>query len=150
MINETKSRQLLDSYGWMGNTYHTLDHSNIKEHNMAKEKAIKVSETKSTELLKVPAYSDSKLVGWAQVTVFKLSDAGLAAAKAKLTQSDVADLNRQKVTDAKNNLRRGTSIIATLRALTKTNPKVEQLVEVILRKAEAGELTDDFLKSIGA
>jgi len=117
---------------------------------MAKEKAIKISETKSTELLKVPAYSDGKLVGWAQVTVFKLSDAGLAAAKAKLTLSDVADLNRQKVTDAKNNLRRGTSIIATLRQLTKTNPKVEQLVEVILRKAEAGELTDDFLKSIGA
>jgi len=117
---------------------------------MAKEKAIKVSETKSTELLKVPAYSDGKLVGWAQVTVFKLSDAGLAAAKAKLTQSDVADLNRQKVTDAKNNLRRGTSAIAALRALTKTNPKVEQLVEVILRKAEAGKLTDDFLKSIGA
>ena len=117
---------------------------------MAKEKAVKVSETKSTELLRVPAYSDQKLVGWAQVTVFKLSEAGLKAAKDSLTQSDVADLNRQKITDAKNNLRRGTSVIATLRQLAKVNPAVEKLIAVILKKAEAGELTDAFLKSIGA
>ena len=116
---------------------------------MAKEKAIKVSETKSTELLKVPAYSDGKLVGWAQVTVFKLSDAGLAAAKAKLTQSDVADLNRQKVTDAKNNLRRGTSALANLRKLVKVHPEIESVIEVLLKRAQSGTLDDAFLKSIG-
>jgi len=117
---------------------------------MSKEKAVKVSETKSTELLKVPAYSDSKLVGWTQVTVFKQNEAGLAAAKASLTQSNIADLNRQQITDAKNNLRRGTSVMATLKNLVKIDPKVGKLVDVILAKAEAGELTDAFLKSIGA
>jgi len=117
---------------------------------MAKEKAIKISETKTTELWRVPAYSDQKLVGWTKVTAFKPNEEGLTAAKQSLTLSDVADLNRQKVTDAKNNLRRGTSVVATLRNLVKVNPKVGKLVDVILKRAEAGELTDDFLKSLGA
>ena len=117
---------------------------------MAKEKAVKISETKSTELLKVPAYSNSELVGWTQVNTFKLNEAGLAAAKASLTLANVADLNRQQITDAKNNLRRGTSVMAALKNLAKTNPKVDQVIATILAKAEAGELTDAFLKSIGA
>ncbi len=117
---------------------------------MSKEKARIVKENKTRVMYEVPAYSDSKLVGWVKVSVFQPNAEGLAAAKASLTLSDVGDLNRQKFTDAKNNLRRGTSALAALRALSKTNPKVENLVAVILKKAEAGELTDDFLKSIGA
>jgi len=116
---------------------------------MSKEKARIVKQTKTNVMYEVPAYSDSKLVGWAKVTTFQPNEAGLAEAKRTLTLSDVGDLNRQKFTDAKNNLRRGTSALAALRQLSKTNPKVENLIAVILRKAEAGTLDDTFLKSLG-
>ena len=117
---------------------------------MTKEKARIIKQTKTNVMWEVPAYSDSKLVGWAKVTTFQANAAGLAAAKNILTLSDVEDLNRQKFTDAKNNLRRGTSALAALRAVAKVNPKVNELIAVILKKAESGELTNDFLKSIEA
>ncbi len=117
---------------------------------MSKEKARIVKESKTGVTWEVPAYSDGKLVGWAKVTTYQTNEAGLAVARAQLTLGELEDLNRQKFTDAKNNLRRGTSALAALRALSKTNPKVESVIAGILKKAEAGELTDDFLKSIGA
>ncbi len=116
---------------------------------MSKEKARIVKQTKTNVMYEVPAYSDGKLVGWAKVSVFQPNQAGLEAAKASLTPADVLDLNRQKFTDAKNNLRRGTSALAALRQLSKTNPKVEDLISIILKKAEAGTLDDTFLKSLG-
>jgi len=116
---------------------------------MSKEKARIVKQTKTNVMYEVPAYSDSKLVGWAKVTTFQPNEAGLAEAKRTLTLSDVGDLNRQKFTDAKNNLRRGTSALAALRQLSKTNPNVNVLIAVILKKAEAGTLDDTFLKSLG-
>ncbi len=116
---------------------------------MSKEKARIVKESKTKVMYEVPAYSDGKLVGWAKVSVFQPNAEGLAAAKASLTLSNLGDLNRQKFTDAKNNLRRGTSALAALRQLSKTNPKVESLISVILKKAEAGTLDDTFLKSLG-
>ena len=116
---------------------------------MTKEKAVRISETKSTVLLRVPAYSDGKLVGWTEVDTFKHSDAGLAKAKATLTLANVDDLNRQKVTDAKNNLRRGTSALANLRKLVKVHPEIESVIEVLLKRAQSGTLDDAFLKSIG-
>ena len=117
---------------------------------MAKEKAIKVSETKSHELLRVPAYSNNALVGWTQVNVFKVNEAGLKAAKEALTLSHLNDLNRQIITDAKNNLRRGTSIMAALKQAAKVNPILEQVIADLVKRAESGTLTDDYLKSIGA
>ena len=117
---------------------------------MAKEKAVKVKEGKSTVTLKVPAYTDSKLVGYANVTIFKEDDAGLAAAKASLTLSDVVDLNRQKVTDAKNNLRRGTSVMATLKQLTKSNPAVAKIVELLAAQAASGTFDPKALEAIEA
>ena len=120
---------------------------------MAKEKAVKISETKSTELWKVPAYSDSKLVGYTQVNVFKRNDTGLAEAKRTLTLGQLDDLNRQKVTDAKNNLRRGTSVMAALKALVKVNPGLEKIVTLMTEQAAAGkfdaktmQLIEDSLK----
>ena len=117
---------------------------------MAKEKVKVVKDGKSTRVLSVPAYTDSKLVGWVQVTVFKEDEAGLAAAKASLTLSDVVDLNRQKVTDAKNNLRRGTSVMATLRQLTKTNPAVAKIVELLASQAASGTFDPKMLETIEA
>ena len=117
---------------------------------MAKEKVKVVKDGKSTRVLSVPAYTDSKLVGWAQVTVFKEDEAGLAAAKASLTLSDVVDLNRQKVTDAKNNLRRGTSVMATLKQLTKTNPAVAKIVELLASQAASGTFDPKMIESIEA
>jgi len=148
MVNEEGTRPVLASLERLGNSYHVMDHFNIKENVMSKEKAVKVSETKSTELLKVPAYSEGKLTGWAQVTVFKLSEAGIAAAKTQLTQSDVADLNRQKITDAKNNLRRGTSMLAALRQLVKVNPDLEKIVSLLVVKAAEGKFDAKTLKAI--
>lgn len=116
---------------------------------MTKEKARVVKQTKSHVMLEVPAYSDGKLVGWAKVTTFQANEVGLAAAKESLTLAQLGDLNRQQVTDAKNNLRRGTSALAALRQLSKTNPKVESMIAGILKKAEAGTLDDTFLKSLG-
>ena len=150
MINEVQSRRVLGVSGRLGDNRYIVDHLRTKETIMTKEKAVRVSETKTTETFKVPAYSDSKLTGYCEVTVFKLSEAGLAAAKANLTLGHLANLNRQLFTDAKNNLRRGTSMIAALKQLTKTNPKVESLIKVILAKAQSGELDNAFLKSIGA
>ena len=117
---------------------------------MAKEKVKVVKDGKSTRVLSVPAYTDSKLVGWAQVTVFKEDEAGLAAAKASLTLSDVVDLNRQKVTDAKNNLRRGTSVMAALKQLTKTNPAVAKIVELLASQAASGTFDPKMIESIEA
>ena len=117
---------------------------------MTKEKVKVVKDGKSTRVLSVPAYTDSKLVGWVQVTVFKEDEAGLAAAKASLTLSDVVDLNRQKVTDAKNNLRRGTSVMATLRQLTKTNPAVAKIVELLASQAASGTFDPKMLETIEA
>lgn len=116
---------------------------------MSKEKARIIKQTKTHVMSEVPAYSDSKLVGWAKVTTFQPNEAGLAAAKQSLTLSELNDLNRQKFTDAKNILRRGTSVLAALRQVAKANPKVEELIKVILKRAESGELTDAYLKSIG-
>ena len=117
---------------------------------MAKEKVKVVKDGKSTRVLSVPAYTDSKLVGWAQVTVFKEDESGLTAAKASLTLSDVVDLNRQKVTDAKNNLRRGTSVMATLKQLTKTNPAVAKIVELLASQAASGTFDPKMIESIEA
>jgi len=117
---------------------------------MAKEKAKVVKETKSTQILSVPAYSDNNLVGWTQVTTFRETEEGLAAAKAALTLADLININRQRVTDAKNNLRRGTSVMAALKNLAKSNPKVESLIAEMVKRAENGTLDDTFLKSVGA
>ena len=117
---------------------------------MTKEKVKVVKDGKSTRVLSVPAYTDSKLVGWAQVTVFKEDEAGLTAAKASLTLSDVVDLNRQKVTDAKNNLRRGTSVMAALKGLVKANPAVAKIVELLAAQAASGTFDPKALEAIEA
>lgn len=117
---------------------------------MAKEKAKVVKETKSTQILSVPAYSDNNLVGWTQVTTFKETEDGLNKAKQDLTLQDVINVNRQRITDAKNNLRRGTSVMATLKNLAKSNPAIEQLIADLVKRAESGTLDDNYLKSIGA
>lgn len=101
---------------------------------MAKEKAVILKQTKSTKLLRVPAYSDDKLVGYGEVTVFKANDAGLEAARLSLTLSDLENLNRQRVTDVKNNVRRGRSIWAALKEAAKTNPGLAKDVEVLAKK----------------
>ena len=113
---------------------------------MAKEKARILKQTKTHVMSEVPAYSDGKLVGWAKVTTFQPNEAGLAAAKASLTLPDVGDLNRQKFTDAKNNLRRGTSDLATLRQVAKTNPEVDRAVKLLVKRAEGAALTPEEIK----
>jgi len=117
---------------------------------MAKEKAVKVKETKTHIVLKVPAYSDNKLTGYVQVDTFQENEAGLAAAKQSLTLADVIDLNRQKVTDAKNNLRRGTSVMASLKALAKVNPAVEKLIALMVNQAQSGKFDAKTLELIEA
>jgi len=149
MVNEDQSRRVLGGLSRLGNSCRILPNSNIKENIMSKEKAKVVKQTKTHVFLEVPAYSDDKLVGWAKATIFQLNAEGLKAAKASLTLSNVNDINRQELTDVKNNLRRGTSAIAELRKLSKENPVVEKLIEVILKKAQDGTLTDAFLKSLG-
>ena len=99
--------------------------------------------------MKVPAYSNKELVGWTKVTVFKETEAGLTAAKAALTLSDVANINRQRVTDAKNNLRRGTSVMAALKQAAKANPILEQVIADLVKRAEEGKLDEAYLKSLG-
>lgn len=117
---------------------------------MAKEKARVVKDGKSTQVLSVPAYADSKLVGRANVTVFKENNEGLAAAKQSLTLSDLVNINRQRVTDVKNNLRRGTSMISALRQLTKVNPEVEKIVELLVKQAASGSFDAKTLETIEA
>jgi len=103
---------------------------------MSKEKATKVKETKSTEIWSVPAYSNNKLVGHTKVTVFKETEDNLAAVRAALTLGDVIDINRQRFTDAKNNLRRGVSIMATLRQLAKADPNIAKVSTLLIKRAQ--------------
>ena len=115
---------------------------------MAKEKAKIIKETKALVVVETPAYSDGKLVGWAKATTFRVNEAGLAEAKRTLTLSQLADLNRQIITDVKNNLRRGTSILATLRQLVKVNPDLEKIVSLLVTKAANGQFDAKVLKAI--
>jgi hypothetical protein len=117
---------------------------------MSKEKIKIVKQTKTEVTMSIPAYSDGKLVGYTQVTVFKEDEHGLAALKAVLSLSNLKDLNRQKITDAKNNLRRGTSLMAALRQLVKVNPKVEQIVSLLANQAMSGTFNTKTLESIEA
>jgi hypothetical protein len=80
-----------------------------KSHNSkgkAQVHVVKVSETVFTA--KVPSHTKNGevFVGWGEITLKTVNPAGLKAAKAGLTLSDLIDLNRQKVTDVMNDLRR--------------------------------------------
>lgn len=113
---------------------------------MSKEKARIIKQTKTNVMMEVPAYSEGKLVGFAKVTVYQANEEGLAAARQSLTLSQLGDLNRQKITDAQNNLRRGTSDLAALRQVAKVNPDVEQAVKLLVKRGEGGTLTPEELK----
>jgi hypothetical protein len=117
---------------------------------MSKEKAVKVRETKSTVVVRIPAYSDSKLVGWTEVTLFQETEAGLAEAKRTLTLDGLSKINRQTCTDAKNNLRRGTSALAALRQLAKTNPTLNRVIELVVKQAASGSFDINTLEAIEA
>ena len=117
---------------------------------MAKEKAKIVKRGKGILIVEVPAYSGDNLVGKANVTIFEETEENLAHVKSVLTLNDVKDLNRQKITDGKNNLRRGTSVMAALKALTKANPKVERIVEMLATQAASGSFDAKALDSIEA
>ena len=45
-------------------------------------------------------------MGWSEVTVFQETEEGLQFARETINLTDVKDLNRQRITDTKNNLRR--------------------------------------------
>ena len=148
-VNEGESRRVLESSHRLGHIGRVMAYFSIKGDIMTKEKDVLVKEGKATSLWKTPSYSDNVLVGWGEVTLFNPTEAGLRAFQASVTLDNLMDVNRQKKTDVKNTVRRGTSAIAKLRKIAKVNPKAAQAIDVLVAKAEAGELTDDFLKSIG-
>lgn len=111
-----------------------------------------VGENKTQFTLKVPAFTDKgkTFVGWTQIVLNKVNEAGLTAAKVSFKLSDLIDLNRQRITDARNNLARSYEIkalIAKVKAgkgtpaeiarvfstLAKTNPQLAKAAESMLK-----------------
>ena len=98
---------------------------------MAKETKKVVKETKTSVIYEIPSYSDGKLVGWGQCEVFKENPEGLKEAKATLTEKDVVDLNRQRITDVKNNVRRFAEVDAILAKVKAGKATPAELVKVL-------------------
>ncbi len=101
---------------------------------MTKETAKLLKETKTHRTLSVPAYSDKKLVGWGECTVFQTTPAGIDAARKALTKANVVDLNRQLITDVKNAVRTGRSLWAALKKESAKNPDLAKEVELLAKK----------------
>ena len=110
------------------------------------EKVLKT--TKDSVVIEHPVYSDDKLVGWAKSTLFRETPEGLTTFKNSITMESLKKVNRQIKTDDKNNLRRGTSVMAALRALAKVNPTVAQIVELLVTQAQSGKFDPKMLESI--
>lgn len=101
---------------------------------MSKEQLKEVRRTKTTRTLSVPAYSDNRLVGWGECLVFLTNEAGIKAARADLTKANVIDLNRQIITDCKNDVRRGRSLWTALKKAAQANPALAKEVELLAKK----------------
>ena len=115
---------------------------------MAKEKDKVVKTTKDSIVLEHPVYSDEKLLGWVKSTLFRDTPEGLALFKASVTKDTLLMVNRQIKTDDKNNFRRGTSVMAALKQLAKTNPTVNKIVELLVIQMQSGKFDANTLKSI--
>ena len=126
-----------------------------KSHNEDnKEQRHVVKEDKTTFTLKVPAFTDrgKTFIGWAQIRLVKVNKEGLNALRPALTLGNVKDLNRQIITDVRNNLARSFELKALLAkvvagkatpaeiakvfsAQAKVDPKMAKEAEAILIKA---------------
>lgn len=122
-----------------------------------------VKETPTEFTLKVPAFThedrvvDGKtksievFIGWATTTLFKVNKEGLEALKAALTLEKVKDLNRQEITDVRNNLAREyklkaleakvmagtatpTEVSKVFAAKAKSNPELAKQAALLLKK----------------
>lgn len=101
---------------------------------MPKEQPKLIKESKTHRTFDVPAYSDNVLTGWGQVTLFQENKEGLEAAKRALTLDNLKDLNRQKTTDVKNDVRRGRSLWTALKKAAQSNPDLAKEVELLAKK----------------
>ncbi len=115
---------------------------------MAKEKDKIVKTTKEYTIISHPVYSDEKLIGWTQSTLFRDTPEGLVAFTASVTKETMLMVNRQIKTDDKNNFRRGTSIFAALKALAKVNPTVAKIVELLAKQTASGKFDIKMLEAI--
>lgn len=99
-----------------------------------------VSETKAQFIAGVPSYtaSGSRFVAQGNVNLFKVTKEGLAELKAKATLSDVIDLNRQRITDVKNDLRVLKSYEDTLKDYKAEEISLAQFVKALEKFANAG------------
>jgi len=112
---------------------------------MEKEKARVVKTGKGFEILDVPAYTGTvkngnlKLQGWSKVTVPTANEQGLAFLRKNLTDKDVTDIRRQRVTDAKNNVRTVSEVTLKTKVgrAVKAHPELEAKLEKILAELES-------------
>jgi len=123
-----------------------------KSHNEDnKEQRHVIKETKTSFTLRVPAFTKNGalFIGWSNLTLNKVNEEGIAEAKANFSQRDLIDLNRQKITDVRNNLARtyklkaliakvkagkGTpaEVAKVFAALAKSNPELVKAAEKLL------------------
>ena len=125
-----------------------------KSHNEDnKEQRHVVKEDKTSFTLKVPAFTDrgATFIGWANVKLIKVNKEGLEAFRPKFSLANLKDLNRQIITDIRNNLARlfelkalKAKVIAgkatpaetakVFAAEAKSNPALAKEAEALLRK----------------
>jgi hypothetical protein len=111
-----------------------------------------IKETPTHFTVKVAAFTDKgkTFVGWSQVVVVKVNEAGLKAAREALTLSDIIDLNRQKITDVRNNIARLGDIqkaVAKVRE-GKATPEEFKAVMAVGLKGGLGEAIQTELTSL--
>jgi len=110
-----------------------------------KEKNVVLKTTKTQVFLSVPAYKTDplRLVGHVKVTVWAETEEGLKAAREAYSMDSLKDSNRQKVTDAKNDLRRlgdFQEILAKVKAGTATLDELMKAIKNLTKDAPSGEL----------
>jgi hypothetical protein len=115
----------------MGLTKDSFNKDNKAQNHVVSEKGVKFT-------VKVASFTDrgKTFVGWGQLDLFKVNEAGLKAAKDSLTEADLIDLNRQKITDVRNTVARLGDIqkaVAKVKAGTATSDEFKQVMAAGLK-----------------
>ncbi len=78
--------------------------------------------------------SPLKVIGTATCVGFEESSAGIALLKANLTMTDLKNINRQRLTDVANDLRRGQSPVNKLKKLAAGNEQAKREMDALIKK----------------
>jgi hypothetical protein len=117
---------------------HTLGYTKESVNKDGKAQRHVVKETPTQFTLKIPAFTDKgkTLVGFTNRKLFKVNEEGFEAFKATVTQDNLKDLNRQIITDARNNLARSfelKAIIAKVKANKATPAEIAKVFSALAK-----------------